>query len=135
MSFPLTAAAAQVENFESLNEGIWVTPEALQNIENKLAAHAQASAEFGGQLAASVENSTNLEATLATANETIAANNTRIQELEAQVAELQNSATGFQSTSRDKDETGGAAEVPYHASAENPFNQLADSLMPNTKKP
>lgn len=66
------------------------------------------------------------EAALATANQTIAANTTRIQELEARVAELEGEA-GVTNTNKEKD--GAEGKVAFHESAKNPMNQIADSLL------
>lgn len=135
--YPLTAAAAQVENFETLNEGMWVTPQAIQNIEATLESNAaliattnetaQALSDLAGT------NNANVIA-LDAANSTIAERDETITALEARIAELEADGTGFQSTSREADSTGGQEKVPFHLSNENPFNALADSLTGGAKK-
>jgi uncharacterized protein (DUF3084 family) len=130
--YPLTAAAAQIENFEALNEGIWITPQALQNIESALAA----SNTLAVQLATAEANLTaNIEsgsAALEARNQTIADRDVQITALNARIAELEGESATLTQTTADQDNTG-AGEVPYHESSANPFNQFIDNI-PGIKK-
>lgn len=63
------------------------------------------------------------EAALVIANQTIEANATRILQLETD-----EDGDGLTQTSRNTDNNG-KNKVPFHASAENPINKMADGLM------
>jgi uncharacterized protein (DUF3084 family) len=122
LKYPFATAAAKVETFEALNEGLWITAEALQNMENNLAAHA---AQVDALNATIAENSAAIEAanaTIASNNETIIANNARIAELESEVAKLKaGPAATLTTTTSDKDDVGANSVIgsdPINAEAE-----------------
>jgi len=87
----IAALAPEGEEFKPeavVNEGIWMTEAHLTAVENKLSADAAALVQAGEDLAAANTAKTTAENDLAAANQTIEANNTRIQELEAENAKL-----------------------------------------------
>lgn len=105
--YPYAAAAAQVETFEALNEGMWITEQALNNIEASIAAHEANVATLNSTIAASNAQIEGLNATVVANNETITANNSRIAELEAEVAQLKaGPAASLTSTTSEKDAIG-----------------------------
>lgn len=105
--FIKTAAAAKVENFEALNEGIWLEEAALENIEAVLTTNEEAAANHATEMQAVKENLTTAEASLATANETIAEHEATIASLNAQIEELKQGPAGsFSNTTKGADEIG-----------------------------
>lgn len=87
-SYPLAAAAAKVENFEAVNEGIWVTPEALQNIETSLTENASTITAAGENVERLTAENTQLTANLATANQTITDRDATIATLNEKIVSL-----------------------------------------------
>lgn len=111
-------------------DGYVISEDGLTRVAEALEAGDQATAQLADQaLQAQQANDARqtAEASLTTANETISANNTRIQQLEARVTELE-SEGNITNTSRGAD-TGGKVKVKFHESAENPMNKIADSLL------
>jgi chromosome segregation ATPase len=133
MKFPLSAAAAQVEDFEALNEGIWITEAALQNIEGQLSANQATVTDRDAAVATLSTELGTANASVANLNETITARDARIAELEARVTELEATTVEFEATSRQTDDLG-TGKVSYAISDENPINKIADSVMPVRNK-
>lgn len=122
------------EGIESSVSGHVISEDGLTNIAEALEAGEAAQAritELEEQVTTAQTAQHTAEANLATANETINANNTRIQDLEARVTELEEEP-GIQHSSREKDgEHDG--KVPFHQSKKSSFNQLADELFAGRK--
>ena len=128
----MTALVPDGEYFDStaLNEGIWLTAGHVNAIEQALEGNAGTITQLTGErdtarqeLAAANTAATQATNDLATANSTITAQ-------QAEIATLKKGpASAFTNTTSGEDpETGKKAEVPFHASDENPANQLADRL-------
>jgi transcriptional accessory protein Tex/SPT6 len=114
----------------SETDGFVVSEDGLTRIAEALVAGEEAAAQVTNQtllVQQANEARESAEGALATANETIAANATRIEQLEARVSELENEG-GITATSRQEDATG-KKKVKFHESAENPMNKIADSLL------
>jgi septal ring factor EnvC (AmiA/AmiB activator) len=105
--YPLVSAAAMVEAFEALNEGIWITEEALNNIEASISEHADASAALNSNVAQLETTVEGLNATIAANEAVVSARDARIAELEGEVAKLKaGPAADLTGTSKEKDDVG-----------------------------
>lgn len=132
MKYPLTTAAAAVESFEAVNEGIWVTEEALQNIETAFSGHAAAVDGLNNQLAeqtsaaqAAAEELAAANATIGERDQAIAARDQQITTLQQRVTQLEGEAPPMGQTRSDKDETGAGSKIDTNELAQ---NKIADSL-------
>lgn len=84
--------------------------------------------ELEEQLNTASAGNTEIQSKLDTANETINANNTRIQQLEEEVAALQ-AQEGITQTRKKSDDGGSKSKLPAHADPSAASNALADKLM------
>lgn len=109
MKYPkILALVPAGESFapEALNEGIWLTEAHMNSIESSLETNAATLASVQGQLSAQALQAQQATAALATANQTITAREARIQQLEAENAELGRRAAGaIQPTSTETPDT------------------------------
>lgn len=121
-TFPKTKAAAKAEeNFEVLNEGIWLTEEHLTSVEAALSQHEAAAAEAATQATAQQQRIDELTAQVSTSLQTITS-------LQAQVEHLKNSDSGkfTTATSENEDDQGGGAAFDDPNLS---MNRAADSLL------
>lgn len=126
----MTAIFAISEGIAAAADGHIISENGLTLIAEALEAGDAAIANVAtmqGQLTTAQTAQQTAEAALATANTTIAANATQIETLEARVAELEEEP-GVKKTKKEADNTSKGKDA-FHASAKNPFNQIADSLL------
>jgi protease-4 len=133
MAFEKTLTTAGAEAFEVVEGGFLLSETELNNIEASLASHETAVQGLQSQLSEAQAAQRTAEENLASANQTIQADNARIQTLEGQVATLEQGTEEPKQTARDKDDLSGGDQTPYHLRADNPMNQFADGVTP--KKP
>ena len=108
----IIALVPQGEDFDitAVNEGIWLSQGHMDNIEKALSDDTAAKADHALQIQQSVNEKQTLEASLEVANQSIASNNIRIGELEAEVATLKKGAAGsMQSTAKEVDDMNDSA--------------------------
>jgi len=119
------------EGIESSVSGHIISEDGLTNIAEALEAGEAAQArvtELEEQLNTASAGNTEIQSQLDTANETINANNTRIQQLEEEVAALQ-AQEGITQTRKKSDDGGSKSKLPAHADPSAASNALADKLM------
>lgn len=105
--YPLSAAAAKVENFEAMNEGIWVTAEALDNIEASIAEHQRNLQQAAHAVETGVSAIEGLNTTVAERDATIAAQTEQIAALQSELAALKAGPAGnLSGTTTTQDELG-----------------------------
>lgn len=139
MAFEKALATAKAEAFEVVEGGFLLSEENLNSIEATLAANETAVAAHATEVEALGGQIISLNEQLTAANEatnagvaTITEREEEIGRLNARIATLEASTDEPTTTAREKDDTG-ADKTPYHAKAENPMNQWADSVMPPKK--
>lgn len=110
----VSALVPQGEDFDAtaVNEGVWLSQGHLDAIENNLAAHASVLAEQSIQAQQAVAAQQAAEASLATANQTIADRDAAIVSKDAEIAALKaGAAAKMKDTSKENDDLGGNAVV------------------------
>jgi hypothetical protein len=131
------AIIAVIENLPIDQNGFFLDATQMDNIEAQLEAADTAAASVTSlteQLAAAEAARQTADTALATAQQTISANATRITELEQQLAAAQEApAAEFENSSREKDAQGNL-KIPFHQREDNPANKLADNLFGKPKK-
>lgn len=130
----MTEILAISEGIEAGANGFIISEDGLSKIAEALEAGDAATAKLQDQALQAqqaVAAQQKAEGELKTANEKIAADAKNIATLTARVAELEEEAP-VTATTKTKD-GGGKNKVPFHASAENPMNKIADSLLGKPK--
>lgn len=106
----LTALVPEGEHFDAsaINEGIYLTEGHLANIETALLNNAGAVSAIQQQLDEATSQRDTAQQSVAGLNESISTKDARIQELEAQVVELQKKPAGtFSEKKKDEEDHGG----------------------------
>lgn len=130
MAFEKTLKASKSESFEVVEGGFLLSEDQLNNIEAHVAAQETTNADTQAQLEASQQAANNTAADLKAANETIAARDARITELEAANAELSKGPkAAFTSTAKEGDETHvGASKNPFQTSVDEEAMKLRQMM-------
>ena len=124
----IAALVPQGEEFkpEAVNEGVWLTEAHLTGIEGALAGNAAAATKAANELSAANTAKTTAEASLATANNSIAENKTTIANLEAEILRLKGSAAAtFQATTTTEDTPVVAGKTDKKTKYHTSFDEMA----------